>query len=101
MDYIKGILSGLAAIFVAEFVFFWPTLSKEKATGLTVLQGSARRERFLAQILDCWHITVRAVLRRQSWQYCAKSFVFLDSDAHNFGARLFDCRDVRISLHNF
>lgn len=39
MDYIKGILSGLAAIFVAEFVFFWPTLSKEKATGLTVLKG--------------------------------------------------------------
>lgn len=39
MDYIKGILSGLAAIFVAEFVFFWPTLSTEKATGLAVLKG--------------------------------------------------------------
>jgi hypothetical protein len=23
MDYVKGILSGLAAIFIAEFVFFW------------------------------------------------------------------------------
>ena len=39
MDYIKGILSGLAAIFVAEFVFFWPTLSGSKATGLAVLKG--------------------------------------------------------------
>ena len=38
MAYIKGILSGLAAIFVAEFVFFWPTLSREKATGLAVLK---------------------------------------------------------------
>jgi len=38
MDYIKGVLSGLAAIFVAEFVFFWPTLSREKATGLAVLK---------------------------------------------------------------
>ena len=38
MEYIKGILSGLAAIFVAEFVFFWPTLSTEKATGLGVLK---------------------------------------------------------------
>jgi hypothetical protein len=39
MDYIKGILSGLAAAFVAEFVFFWPTLNAEKATGLAVLKG--------------------------------------------------------------
>jgi len=39
MNYIKGILSGLAAIFVAEFVFFWPTLSGEKATGLAVLKA--------------------------------------------------------------
>ena len=38
MDYLKGILSGLAAIFVAEFVFFWPTLSGEKATGVAVLK---------------------------------------------------------------
>ena len=38
MDYGKGILSGLAEIFVAEFVFFWPTLSREKATGLAVLK---------------------------------------------------------------
>ena len=39
MDYIKGILSGLAAIFVAEFVFFWSTLNGSKATGLAVLKG--------------------------------------------------------------
>jgi len=39
MDYIKGALSGLAAIFVAEFVFFWPTLSESKATGLAALKG--------------------------------------------------------------
>lgn len=39
MNYLKGILSGLAAIFVAEFVFFWPTLNGSKATGLAVLKG--------------------------------------------------------------
>ena len=38
MDYIKGILSGLAATFVAEFVFLWPTLNSSKATGLAVLK---------------------------------------------------------------
>lgn len=38
MDYIKGILSGLAAIFVAEFVFLWPTFNSSKATGLGVLK---------------------------------------------------------------
>jgi len=31
MDYIKGILSGLAAIFIAEVVFLSPTLSLSKA----------------------------------------------------------------------
>jgi|ERR1700676_1588104 len=39
MDYVKGILSGLAAICVAEFVFFWPTLNGSKATGLAVLRS--------------------------------------------------------------
>jgi len=39
MDYIKGILSGLAALFVAEFMFFWPTLNRSKATGLAALKG--------------------------------------------------------------
>jgi hypothetical protein len=39
MDYIKGILSGLAAIFVAECVFLWPTLDGSKATGLVALKG--------------------------------------------------------------
>ena len=39
MDYIKGIFSGLAAIFVAEFVFFWPTLNGSKATGMAALKS--------------------------------------------------------------
>jgi len=39
MDYVKGILSGLAAIFIAEFVFFWPTLRATKATGLAAVVG--------------------------------------------------------------
>lgn len=39
MDYVKGILSGLAAVIVAEFVFFWPILSGSKATGLDVLKA--------------------------------------------------------------
>jgi hypothetical protein len=38
MGYLKDILSGLAAIFVAEFAFFWPTISGEKATGVAVLK---------------------------------------------------------------
>jgi hypothetical protein len=37
MGYIKGILSGLAAIFIAEFVCFWPFLRGSKATGLTAV----------------------------------------------------------------
>jgi hypothetical protein len=39
MDYVKGILSGLAAIFIAEFWFFWPFLRGSKATGLAALAG--------------------------------------------------------------
>ena len=39
MNYINAILSGLAAVFVAEFVFFWPILSGSKATGLAVLKA--------------------------------------------------------------
>lgn len=38
VDYVKGILCGLAAIFVAESVFFWPILGGEKATGVAVLK---------------------------------------------------------------
>ena len=52
MDYIKGILSGLAATFVAEFVFLWPTLNSSKATGLAVLKILLAERRSLAQILD-------------------------------------------------
>ena len=41
MDYLKGILCVLAAIFIAEFVFFWPFLSGTKATGMAALVGLA------------------------------------------------------------
>ena len=37
MDYVKGVLSGLAAIFIAEVVFAWPFLSGSKATGLAAV----------------------------------------------------------------
>ncbi len=37
MDYVKGILSGLAAIFIAEFVFSWPFLRGTKATGMSAV----------------------------------------------------------------
>lgn len=37
MDYVKGVLSGLAAIFIAEVVFASPFLSGSKATGLAAL----------------------------------------------------------------
>jgi hypothetical protein len=46
MDYVKGILSGLAAIFVAEFVSIWPFLRGSKATGLAVLLASPLSLRF-------------------------------------------------------
>ena len=37
MNYVKGALSGLAAILIAEVVFAWPFLSGSKATGLPAL----------------------------------------------------------------
>jgi hypothetical protein len=37
MDYVKGILSGLAAILIAEFAFIWPFLRGSKATGLAAI----------------------------------------------------------------
>jgi hypothetical protein len=37
MDYVKGTLSGLAAIFIAEFAFFWPFLRESKATGMAAI----------------------------------------------------------------
>ncbi len=37
MDYVRGVLSGIAAIFIAEFVFAWPFLRGSKATGLAAL----------------------------------------------------------------
>jgi hypothetical protein len=39
MDYVKGILCGLAALLIAEFVFFWPLLKGSKATGLAAVVG--------------------------------------------------------------
>ena len=37
MDYVKGILSGLAAILIAESAFIWPFLKGSKATGLAAI----------------------------------------------------------------
>lgn len=37
MDYIKNILGGLAALLIAEFMFFWPFLKGSKATGIAVV----------------------------------------------------------------
>src|SRR5215467_3986560 len=37
MNYVKGILSGLAAIFIAQFAFTWRALSGSRATGLAAL----------------------------------------------------------------
>jgi hypothetical protein len=48
MDYIKGILCGLAAIFGAGFVFLWPILNSSKATGLAVLKILLAARRSLA-----------------------------------------------------
>jgi hypothetical protein len=55
MDYVKGILSGLAAIFIAEFAFAWPFLRGSKATGLGALAGL-----FLESIFSprCWVVGV-------------------------------------------
>ena len=38
MAYVKVILSGLAAIFIGEFVFFWPLLRGAKAIGNDALR---------------------------------------------------------------
>jgi hypothetical protein len=40
MDYVKDILSGLAAIFIAEFAFSWPFFRTSKATGLAALSAN-------------------------------------------------------------
>lgn len=40
MGYVKDILSGLAAIFIAEFAFSWPFFSSSKATGLAALAAN-------------------------------------------------------------
>ena len=37
MSYFRGVLSGFAAILIAEFVCIWPFLSGSRATGLPVL----------------------------------------------------------------
>jgi hypothetical protein len=37
MSYFRGVLSGFAAILIAEFVCIWPFLRGSKATGLAVL----------------------------------------------------------------
>lgn len=39
MDYVKGILCGLAAILTAEFLFFWPIIKGSQATGLAAVVG--------------------------------------------------------------
>ena len=53
MDYVKNILSGLAALFIAEFAFAWPSFSGSKATGLAALAGL-----FVESIFSprCWII---------------------------------------------
>lgn len=46
MGCIKGTLSAVAAILVAEFLFLWPMLSRSKATGMAALLGSVLSPRF-------------------------------------------------------
>ena len=46
MSYVRGVLSALAAIFIAEFVSIWPSLRGSKATGLAVLLASPLSLRF-------------------------------------------------------
>jgi hypothetical protein len=58
MDYIKGILGGLAAILIAEFVFFWPFNSGTKATGMSAITG----------------LLVESVLSLRFWVVAALSF---------------------------
>jgi hypothetical protein len=46
MSYLTGVLSALAAIFIAAFVSIWPSLRGSKATGLAVLLASPLSLRF-------------------------------------------------------
>jgi hypothetical protein len=46
MDYVRGVLSGLAAIFIAEFAYAWPFLRGSKATGLAPLLAGLLSPRF-------------------------------------------------------
>lgn len=46
MNYVRGVLGGLAAIFIAELVFAWPFLRGTKATGLALFAASPFSPRF-------------------------------------------------------
>lgn len=70
MDYLKGIISALAALFVAVCVpVLWSTfrvMNNEKATGLAALAGGALRELLLTLVLDRGNNRVRVVFRCES-----------------------------------
>ena len=62
MNYVKGVLSGFAAIFIAEVAFLWPLLKGSKATGMAVFLGillfalffAASRSRPALRVLFFW-----------------------------------------------
>jgi hypothetical protein len=78
-----------------------PILNSSKATGLAVLKI------LLAENVPSPRFWIPGVLlfglffAASRGGTVLKSVVFLGSYAHGFGARLFECCDVRVSLHSF
>jgi hypothetical protein len=66
MDYFKGILSGLAAIIIAECVpgswSVFEGISREKATGRAALAGGIAESPLFAPVLDSRALVLRIVL---------------------------------------
>ncbi len=90
MDYVKGILSGLAAIFLAEFLpgswSIFRGMSHEKATGLAAFTGGLAESVFSPLF---WALAVLFFVL----------FFVLDPNADGFCVRSGDCGIVHIRVY--
>jgi hypothetical protein len=101
MAYVKGILSGLVAIIIAELVpGSWSVLrgmSGSKATGLAAVAGGLVRKYSFATILDSSPCVFRVVLCGQpARKQAPENILVLDSDAHGFLIQSRDCGFVHL-----
>ena len=101
MDYVKGILSGLVAIIIAELVpGSWSVvrgMSGSKATGLAAVAGGLIESILSPAILDSSPGALRVVLCGQpARKQAPENILVLDSDAHGFLIQSRDCGFVHL-----